>query len=186
MSKLNKTRFAILGMLTIAPMSGYEMRQIMLKSTGNFWSESDGQLYPALARLAAQGLVSCTSDKSSAREKKIYKITVMGMDELTNWLKQEAETNIVRSESLLKLFFGANVAPEISLEHIQVMHDETRAMLSRLAETSRHLDSEFKHSPHLEYWQMTIDYGLRLGVAKLLWCEDAINKLQKNKRGKKS
>ena len=35
-------RYAILGMLSIEPMSGYEIRQTMQQSTENFWAESDG------------------------------------------------------------------------------------------------------------------------------------------------
>ena len=39
----SKTPYAILGMLSIEPMSGYDIRQIMRNSTANFWSESDGK-----------------------------------------------------------------------------------------------------------------------------------------------
>src|SRR5262245_35765978 len=117
--KANKTSYAILGMLAFDPMSGYAIRQLMQQSTSNFWSESDGQLYPALKKLTALELISCKSDKASAREKKIYRITAKGLTELKKWLTQEPETHIIRNELMLKLFFGANVSPEINLTHIQ-------------------------------------------------------------------
>jgi DNA-binding PadR family transcriptional regulator len=186
MAKTNKTHYAILGMLSIAPMSGYEIRQTMQQSTANFWSESDGQLYPALTKLTKLGLVLCKADKTSAREKKVYHITTKGITELNQWLAQEPETHIIRNEFMLKLFFGANVSPEINLEHIQAHRYQTKKMLSQLAETKKQLEHKHKDSSHLPYWQMSIQYGITHGEAKLKWCDDVIHKLKKMNRGGKS
>ena len=185
MTKTNKTHYAILGMLSIAPMSGYEIRQTMQQSTVNFWSESDGQLYPALAKLTMQGLVLYKTDRTSGREKKIYHITAKGITQLKKWLAQKPETFIVRNELMLKLFFGANISPEISIEHIQAHRYQTKTMLAQLAETKKQLLNTHKDSSHLPYWQMSIQYGTELAEAKLKWCDDVIHELQKMKRGKK-
>lgn len=183
MSKTTKTSFAVLGMLSIAPMSGYDIRKTMKDSTANFWSESDGQLYPALASLQKQGLVACKPVKNDgAREKKVYAITAKGMSALNHWLAQQPETQSVRSEILLKLFFGANVAPEVSCEHIQMHSLQTKTMLSQLTATKKQLQREQKHSPHLPYWLMSIDYGMQLAEAKLAWCAGVIDKLKTMKR----
>jgi len=53
---VNKTRFAVLGLLSIRPMSGYDLKQVIESSTRNFWSESYGQIYPVLRELTAGGL----------------------------------------------------------------------------------------------------------------------------------
>lgn len=183
MIKTNKTHYAILGMLSIAPMSGYEIRQTMQQSTANFWSESDGQLYPALTQLTKLGLALCKADKTSAREKKIYHISAKGITELKKWLAQEPETHIIRNESMLKLFFGANTSPETNLEHIQATRYQTKKLLSQLAETKKQLATKHKDSPHLPYWQMSIQYGTDLAEAKLKWCDDVINQLNEMNRG---
>jgi DNA-binding PadR family transcriptional regulator len=47
-----KSKYAILGMLSIAPMSGYDIKKQVETSISNFWSESYGQIYPALRNLA--------------------------------------------------------------------------------------------------------------------------------------
>lgn len=186
MTMTNKTRYAILGMLSIAPMSGYKMRQIMQQSTANFWSESDGQLYPTLTKLTTLKLVSCKVDHESAREKKVYQLTTQGRNELKNWLLQEPETQIVRSEFMLKLFFGSNVSPEINMEHIKAHRYQTKAQLFQLTETNKRLSDEHKNSIHLPYWQMSIHYGIQMAQAKLKWCDEVINQLEKMNRGKKS
>ncbi len=181
MPKTNKTHYAVLGMLSIAPMSGYEIRQVMQQSTANFWSESDGQLYPTLNKLTTLKLVLCKTDKTSAREKKVYHLTTKGRTELKQWLAQEPETHIVRNEFMLKLFFGANVSPKISLEHIQAHRYQTKKMLSTLAETNKQLVHEHKDSSHLPFWQMSIEYGIAIAEAKLKWCDKVINDLKNMK-----
>ena len=56
---------ALLGLLSLGPMSGYDIRQLIPQSIGHFWSESYGQIYPGLKRLAAAGLV----EKKTERKK---------------------------------------------------------------------------------------------------------------------
>src|SRR5260221_14788803 len=76
MNSKSRTKYTILGMLTIAPMSGYEIKKAIQRSTAFFWSESEGQIYPALAQCLEKGWVTCqaASSKTSSREKKTYKI----------------------------------------------------------------------------------------------------------------
>ena len=49
-----KSKYAILGMLSIEPMSGYDIKKEVEKSISNFWTESYGQIYPVLRNLIAQ------------------------------------------------------------------------------------------------------------------------------------
>jgi DNA-binding PadR family transcriptional regulator len=53
---VNRTRFAVLGFLTIRPLSRYDMKVTIQSSIRNFWSGSAGQLYPALRELSSEGL----------------------------------------------------------------------------------------------------------------------------------
>ena len=54
----SSTSEALLGLLTIEPMSGYDLGLVIRDSIGHFWNESYGQIYPNLKRLAAEGLVA--------------------------------------------------------------------------------------------------------------------------------
>ena len=186
MIKTNKTSYAILGMLSIAPMSGYEIKQTTRQSAANFWSESDGQLYPTLTKLTALGLVTCTTDKASNRAKNTYHITALGLAELKTWLAQEPETHLVRSEFMLQLFFGANVAPKISLEHVQAYRYRTKMLLAQLTKTEEQLADKNQDSAHLPYWCITIQYGIQTAEAKLNWCDDTIKTLEIMQQGEKS
>jgi DNA-binding PadR family transcriptional regulator len=48
----------LLGLLTIEPMSGYDLGQNIRTSVGYMWNESYGQIYPNLKKLAVEGLVT--------------------------------------------------------------------------------------------------------------------------------
>ena len=53
----------LLGLLTIAPMSGYDLGQLIQDSIHYFWRESYGQIYPSLKQLSAEGFVTGKSEK---------------------------------------------------------------------------------------------------------------------------
>ena len=57
----------LLGLLTIEPMSGYDLGQIIRTSVGHFWRESYGQIYPNLKSLAAEGLVTAKTETAKGQ-----------------------------------------------------------------------------------------------------------------------
>ena len=71
--ELSPTAHVILGMLGWRPMSGYEMKSIVDKSTRFFWAASYGQIYPELRRLAKAGLVEGEADPQGARKRNVYR-----------------------------------------------------------------------------------------------------------------
>ena len=54
----SSTDYAILGMLTLRPMSGYDIRATIGESIAYFWTESYGQIYPTLKRLTKEKLLT--------------------------------------------------------------------------------------------------------------------------------
>ena len=64
--KDKKSKYAILGMLSIEPMSGYDIKKEIEENISNFWTESYGQIYPVLKSLVAEKLVTKTVQKERA------------------------------------------------------------------------------------------------------------------------
>src|SRR5579863_2273428 len=112
------TQYAVLGALSIQPMSGYEIKKMMAGSTNYFWTESNGQLYPTLTALAKAKLVTVQNQLSGGKTKKIYTLTKAGEKKLQEWLLKDPQYYPNRKELLLKLFYGANVHPQVSITHI--------------------------------------------------------------------
>ncbi|WP_411722563.1 PadR family transcriptional regulator [Mycetocola sp.] len=49
MARSDQSQTAILGALSIMPMTGYTLREEIRDTLGHFWSESFGQIYSTLA-----------------------------------------------------------------------------------------------------------------------------------------
>ena len=73
--ELSPTAYVILGMLGWRPMSGYEIKSIVDKSTRFFWAASYGQIYPELRRLAAAGLIEGKASPQGGRKRNVYRLT---------------------------------------------------------------------------------------------------------------
>ena len=73
--ELSPTAYVILGMLNLAPRSGYEIKALVDESTRFFWAASYGQIYPELKRLEEAGLIEGTSSPQGGRKRTIYELT---------------------------------------------------------------------------------------------------------------
>lgn len=180
MPKVKKTPYAVLGFLSIAPMSGYEIKRLMKKSTNNFWLESDGQLYPALAKLEKEGFINYKLPLTAGvREKKIYCLTKKGQSELKKWLEQSNDIHIIRNEFILKVFFGANVSPEIILNKMRSQLEDSTLKLTQVMQKRKLIKVKNAKSPHLIYQLFTVDYGIEILKGKITWCQNVIRTLKK-------
>ena len=105
--ELSPTAKVILGMISAGFHTGYEIKQIVDKTTRHFHAASYGQIYPELRRLEAAGLVQGTSEPSGGRARTVYALTASGRAALEQRLESDAETAYeVRDEGMLKLFFS--------------------------------------------------------------------------------
>jgi DNA-binding PadR family transcriptional regulator len=82
------TRHVLLGLLDIKPMSGYDVRRNLSISLDSLWAASYGQIYPALHKLAAEGLIRAEHEPQGKRERIVYHLTPAGRQELREWLEE--------------------------------------------------------------------------------------------------
>ena len=178
--KKNKSRYAILGLLSMGPMSGYDIKKKFEKIASNFWNESYGQIYPILKRLNAEGLATRSIEKQMGKpDRHIYKVTRKGQEELMEWLKEPVGRHVGRHEILLKLFFGPMipVADNIKqVQHFQNMHENELADLKSI---KTHVEKDYKDTPHLSFWLMTIRFGELIDEAFIKWSRESLALLEK-------
>lgn len=177
MTERNRTKYIVLGMLTIRDMSGYDISKAIETSTNYFWSESPGQLYPVLACCLKEGLVRC-KEQSTKRVKKVYSITAEGKKKLKAWLKKQPQNTLVRSELLLKLFFGGNVSTADNIEHIRQHQIQLEQEIGAYSAIREGILQKHKASSETKYWLITLDYGLKVSQAELEWCHEALQVLK--------
>jgi PadR family transcriptional regulator AphA len=174
------TSTALLGLLSMGPMSGYDIRQLIPWSIGHFWSESYGQIYPALKRLAADGLVEKKTEQTEGRpDRNVYSLTAAGRKELRQWLAVPVALQMPRNELLLKLFFGKHAGKGVSKEHVTAFAEHHRAALAVYDATAKKLRKEEANDPQLPFWLMTLSYGRHQSEAALAWCEETSKELDR-------
>ena len=172
----NQTSYLILGMLSIEPhKSGYDIRKAVESSVSYFWRESYGQIYPTLKRLAAEGLIVRRKSTSKSRpERQEYSLSAKGRACLREWLAMPFRNDPPRNEFLLKLFFGREAAPSVSIGHVLELQDRNRRMLATLLELETLANTHASQNPHQPFWMLTIGLGIALTRTALEWGESAL------------
>ncbi len=171
------TAEALLGLLTMGPMSGYDLKQRIEISIGNFWKESYGQIYPALRKLECDGLV--VSEEEGKAGRKVYRLTEAGRERLERWLGVTPKPRVPRHETLLKLFLGDSVPVETSLAHVADLRGRLAADLLRYEGIEAHLRRTYGGHAGLPYWLMTLHYGRAEARMIVDWCDDTMRILEK-------
>jgi PadR family transcriptional regulator AphA len=181
----SSTSEALLGLLTIEPMSGYDLGLVIRDSIGHFWNESYGQIYPTLKRLAAEGLVAAKRERQRGKpDRHVYSITAKGRERLAAWLSVPPQPEIPRNELLLKLFFGAQAGPGILIAYLKDMVDTHHALLKKFADSEREIEKN-SHYPGAPYWKMAARFGQLELEAHLRWAEETqaeLNRLARKQR----
>ena len=174
--KLNQTAYVILGILAIHDdQSGYEIRKTIQQSVGFFWGESYGQIYPTLKRLAADGLIVASKSTSQTRStRQEYSISPGGRSALQQWLAVPYRDDPPRDEFLLKLFFGVEAAPGVSIAHIRTFQEKNRNMLATLLELESLGRAHSSHHPGFPFWMLTLNFGVAQLRSALEWSESAL------------
>ncbi len=164
-------KFAILGLLNIKPMSGYDIKKNFDGPMSGFWSVSYGGLYPALDRLENKKLIDGEIDKKDPRNKKIYSITNKGKEDLNKWFLKETNITKCKDEYMLKLF----LSKDLSYEELQNLIEEYINMKKEQLEEIKAIQSD-KNNGKTSH--AGIEFITRYSIETL---EAEIKSLRKNK-----
>jgi DNA-binding PadR family transcriptional regulator len=177
--KENKSKYAILSILSIGPMSGYDIKKRFEKSLAYFWSESYGQIYPILKNLAKQGLATRSIQKQVGKpDRHIYALTDKGRKALREWMIQPVGRLIGRHEILLKLFFGRQVSLADNIRQVEHFRELQSQKLNEINATEKLLKADYKDNANLPYWLMSIRYGQYVNRAYLRWSKETLTALR--------
>lgn len=180
MAGTNKTKYAILGVLSLISGSGYDIKKFCDFSIAHFWHENYGHIYPVLKQLEQDGFVSKKTEQAEGRPQKfIYSLTEGGQVELNKWLQLPVEYQSVRSELLLKLFFASDIPIENIIEKIKkekAVHEGLLEEYQKAEETLK-ANEPYKSSKDLPLWLSTISFGKYESKARIEWCNETIRYL---------
>ena len=178
--KRNKSKYAILGILSFGRMSGYDIKKFYEQSVASFWNESYGQIYPILKRLAQEGLATKSIQKQEGKpDRHIYAITEKGRDELQRWLIEPIGRHVGRHEIILKLIFGKQISVADNIRQIEAFQHRQYKELIALEALKKQFQKDNAENPNQPFWELAFDYGKHVNRAYIQWAEEALTSLHK-------
>jgi DNA-binding PadR family transcriptional regulator len=171
--------YAILATLADRSCSGYDIAKQFDGSVGLVWQAAPQQIYRELTKLEEQGEVSAEIILQDGRpNKKIYSLTKLGLQKMTEWIAQPCKPSPTKDELLVKLLAGHLVDPYILVTQLKRHRQLHQANLS----VYRDLEQRYCQNPQ----QLPIDAKCRYLILRrwicyedewLAWCEEAIKLL---------
>jgi PadR family transcriptional regulator AphA len=165
--------WAVLGLLGVKPMSGYDIKRAVDRTIRHFWAASYGQIYPELKRLEQAGWIAGKDADRGGRTRRVYRITAAGRRELEGWL-HGYETRIeMRDESLLRLFFADALPADEALGLLAARREGYRMMLAYLRSLD---DGEGEDPPFVD---LVYRWGLDYCEWGIEWCDRQERRLRR-------
>lgn len=97
-------KYAILGLLSWKPSTGYDLKKVFEESSIMYWSGNNNQIYKALIQLLDEGLVTNELlHQESTPSKKLYTITGEGTAALKEWVLSVPELPEFKNAFLVQL-----------------------------------------------------------------------------------
>ena len=176
--------YILLGMLS-KPASGYDLKIEFNQVARNFWSAELSQIYPALKRLEAKGLLECAVEPSAkGPDRKVYRRTKIGCTELVKWLEAGPVMGTQRFAYIAQLAFFAELGDlERTLDFILELRSQFVSFLAMLAATEAEISLAEEDLPDETFH----DYlCLRMGVtsihAHIAWCDESVDRICERQR----
>ena len=171
--ELSPTANVILGLLSLGPKTGYEIKAFVDNSTRFFWAASYGQIYPELRRLADAGLIEGEAKPAGGRRRTVYALTPAGRRRLREWLAVPPEVVEMRDEGLLKLFFADADGGSTATETLAAKRRHHLEIVEQLRAIEPLAASKPERFPRL-----VCRYGIECNQWMADWCERAARELE--------
>ena len=166
---------AILGFLSEHPRSGYDLKTRCFDDTARpFWTADQAQIYRTLERLRDARLVAFTRRRQAGKpDRKVYEITLAGLDRLADTLPRSAPLPPPRDAFLLQLFFSATLSDAEIVRLLGERRDMHQTRLDELRERSVELSRDHSLSDR-EYAlrNAALDGAIASDRAAIDWLDD--------------
>lgn len=179
-------KYALLALIRIGPMSGYDLQKQFSLSVGHVWHARDSQIYPELRRMETNGLIEGEEQKRGERgTRRIYHITRAGEEDFRSWMGEPLDYQRVREPAYLRAAYLESATPEQARAfltgHIKEWETELaqwRAELSRINHLSNpmlqrrlRLTPESEHERIVAYKRFAYEGLVDRAISEIAWAE---------------
>jgi DNA-binding PadR family transcriptional regulator len=178
--------YALLGVLSRWPLTGYEITQHMKAPIGYQWTAQHSQIYPELARLTKAGLLSYEKFKGrGSRANKRYSLTEAGRVALADWADSPLAPEVPRSEMLLRVRSLWLTSPERAINFVEAQRQLCLDRLDQIAiGRVEFAPDDLVSWDHPEFFAWaTLQHRSTMSRALLAWCDWLLDQLHRQQRG---
>jgi DNA-binding PadR family transcriptional regulator len=171
------TAYALLGLLSFAEMSGYDLQKMVEQSVAYFFSPAKSHIYAELRRLVSLGWASERTVRQQDRpDKRMYRITKKGEQALRRWLESPTdEPEVFKSPALLRLFFGHMA----SVETLRAQMKDYRAQAQARMDEYKALEKTLEGQEAALFPYLTLRCGIVHTRASIRWADEVLKELEK-------
>ncbi|MEK3839168.1 PadR family transcriptional regulator [Paenibacillus sp. FSL P2-0136] len=126
----------ILGILMKEASTGYQIKQSLENVFSNFYSSSYGTIYPTLARMEKEGLITKENVLQDGKpNKNLLTITPKGRECFNAYLLGPLEADSIRkSDFMMRLYFGEFVGYDKVIAWLKQAQEDSHTKLDQLLE----------------------------------------------------
>jgi|TARA_B100000678_G_scaffold55135_1_gene44190 DNA-binding PadR family transcriptional regulator len=144
-------RYALLALLRVGPLSGYELAKQFTQSVGHVWHAPDSQIYPELRKMEADGLVEAEEQARGERgTRRMYHVTDAGDQAFLAWMASPLEYQRVRDPAHLRAAYLESASPEAAREFFLRHIEQWEGELAQWDGELRKIDHVDPPNPMLE------------------------------------
>jgi PadR family transcriptional regulator, regulatory protein AphA len=169
----------LLGLICLAPASGYDLKRIFATTAMGVYQPSSGTLYPALRRLEHHGLIQAATGPGSTpvRRRRVLEPTPAGRAAHLDWLRTPVETATVARD------IGLHIMRFVMMEQA-LPAGETLRFLRDLADALAEFTQGLEKAagagdPSRRHPALALNHGLAVHRASLQWVLETIACLEK-------
>lgn len=114
-------KYAILGIVSTKPRTGYDIKRIFGESVGLIWTATHSQIYTTLHQSKKEGLISSDLIIQDGKPNKIiYYITEKGQKDFQAWLSEPNTIPELKDGFLLKFIYATGtISDDILLSNLE-------------------------------------------------------------------
>lgn len=168
----------ILGYLE-EPASGYDIKQSIDNSLSHIWAAEASQVYAKLRSMEKEGLLESSMEKSPrGPDRRVYRRTPKGDEELNGWLDSDPELSHERLSILAQIHFLCQSRDQEKttalLESVRQRFVERLKKYEALGNAEEQANKE---EADKFFDKLALDLSVKTLKARIEWCDEVIGQL---------
>ena len=185
-------RYALLAVLTVEPMTGYDLSKLFQQSVSHVWNAPDSQIYPELKRMEKDRLVEGKEVAWGPKgRKRQYTISAEGLDAFRQWMNEPVAYMPERDPAHLKAAYlewatpeGARLILEAHREHFEnklsdwtIKHQEIESISNDLLSKRLNAFPTSQHKQIIAFKLFTYEGLIKKAQLEIAWAREGLELL---------